>query len=672
MLNVTKSSLNSFHLGRLITLLAPLLVLLATATAAADIVRLEDLGFNHLHQDWGKPGKGKSVDGHPLTIAGKVFEHGLGSHASSSWWIDLAGKADRFTASVGVDDEVKDRPEASNFPIEFRVIADGKALYHAGKMKLGDRAKEIDLDLHGIHTLVLLIEPMGPSINFGHGDWTNAIITYTGRRPTTIEAPRETAEILTPKPSAAPRINGATVLGVRPGHPVLYTIAATGERPMTFAAEGLPAGLSVNSKTGRITGAARERGESVVTLNATNSHGSAERKLRIKVGDAVALTPPMGWNSWNCFATSVSDKKVRAAADAMVSSGLVDHGWTYINIDDCWEVSNNRPPEARRNADGRIKTNDKFPGMKPLADYIHAKGLRAGIYSSPGPTTCGNFTASYNHEEQDAEQYARWGFDYLKYDWCSYDQIAGRETKVRPYPQNVLERPYAMMRDALAKQDRDIVVSLCQYGMGDVWRWGASVGGNCWRVTGDISDNWASMAGIGFGQTRTAAFAGPGHWNDPDMLVVGSVGWGNNLHPTHLTPNEQYTHISLWCLQAAPLLIGCDMTQLDEFTLGLLTNDEVLAIDQDPLGKQAVRILTNDDGLEIWAKSLEDGAKAVGLFNRGEMPSRVTARWSDLGLSGNQPVRDLWRQKNLGEFDGQFSADVARHGVVLVRVGAAK
>jgi alpha-galactosidase len=301
--------------------------------------------------------------------------------------------------------------------------------------------------------------------------------------------------------------------------------------------------------------------------------------------------------------------------------------------------------------------------MKALTDYLHSKGLKIGLYSSPGPKTCAGHEGSYKHEEQDARRYAEWGFDYLKYDWCSYGEIA-------PSPDRpALMKPYQVMRAALDQAPRDIVFSLCQYGMGNVWEWGAEVGGNCWRTTGDITDTWSSMAGIGFGQDTPGKFARPGHWNDPDMLVVGYVGWSAQVRPTHLTPNEQYTHLSLWCLLCAPLLIGCDLTKLDDFTLNLLTNDEVLEVNQDPLGRQAARLAQNGP-LEVWAKDMEDGSKAVGLFNRGDGETKVTAKWSDLALSGTHKVRDLWRQQDLGSFAEQFQASVPRHGVVLLKVAA--
>jgi alpha-galactosidase len=349
----------------------------------------------------------------------------------------------------------------------------------------------------------------------------------------------------------------------------------------------------------------------------------------------------------------------------MVKSGLINHGWSYINIDDCWEIKpgSDDPMLQGEPRDGRgmINTNKKFPDMKALSDHVHALGLKLGIYSSPGPTTCAGFTATYQYEENDARQYADWGIDYLKYDWCSYGRIA----KDQSIPE--LKKPYIIMRAALDKVDRDIVYSLCQYGMGDVWEWGGEVGGNSWRTTGDITDSWESMAGIGFSQNGHEAYAKPGNWNDPDMLVVGKVGWGPTLRQTKLTPNEQYTHISLWSLLCSPLLIGCDMTQLDEFTLNLLTNDEVLDVNQDPLGEQARRVLQDGD-LEVWAKSMEDGSKAVGLFNRGSWKSEIKISWSDLGLKGKLAVRDLWRQKDLGTFENAFTASVPRHGVVLVKI----
>lgn len=466
--------------------------------------------------------------------------------------------------------------------------------------------------------------------------------------------------ILTPPVSSRPQINGASVVGVRPGHPFLFHIPATGERPMTFSAKGLPEGLQLDAQTGIITGKLNTAGNYEVILTAKNPLGEAHRKLTIKVGEMIGLTPAMGWNSWNVWGLSVNEKKVEAAADAMIKQGLADHGWTYINIDDGWE-------QPERAADGEIVPNNKFPDMKGLADYIHNKGLKMGIYSSPGTETCGGFTGSYQHEAQDANTYAKWGIDYLKYDWCSYGRIAPKDPDL-----TWLQKPYKLMDSALQTVNRDIYFSLCQYGMGDVWKWGAEVGGNSWRTTGDIRDNWQSMTGIGFHQNKCAPYAGPGHWNDPDMLVVGRVGWGPSLHSTHLTPNEQYTHISLWCLLSAPLLIGCDMTHMDDFTRSLLTNDEVLALDQDPLGKEATQV-SETDSVRIYEKDLADGSKAVGLFNVSSRPVSIAVDFSTLGLSGQQRLRDLWRQKNIGVFSDSYEAkDIPVHGVLLLKMTGVK
>jgi alpha-galactosidase len=358
--------------------------------------------------------------------------------------------------------------------------------------------------------------------------------------------------------------------------------------------------------------------------------------------NGLAKTPPMGWNSWNKFAERVSDQIVRQIADAMASNGMKDAGYIFVNIDDTWE--------AGRDSEGRIKTNSKFPDMKALADYVHRKGLKLGIYSSPGPQTCAGYEGSFQHEQQDANTYAAWGIDYLKYDWCSGSSV---------YDYHSMPAVYAKMGQALQASGRPIVYSLCQYGVLKGPQWGASVGGNLWRTTGDISDNWKSMSHIGFDlQLDLAQYAGPGHWNDPDMLEIGNGG---------MTDTEYQTHMSLWSLLAAPLLAGNDLRSVSPAILKLLANKEVIAIDQDPLGKQARRVAKDGD-LEVWARPLSGGAYAVGLFNRGASPSKATARWSDVGFSGTARVRDLWAHAARGEAAEEFSSDVPAHGVVLIKV----
>ena len=449
--------------------------------------------------------------------------------------------------------------------------------------------------------------------------------------------------------------------GQRPGKPFLYRIAATGQRPMEFIALDLPEGLLLDTQTGIITGKVKKRGVYKIRLIAANRLGKDEKTLTVKIDDAIALTPPMGWNSWNCWGLSVTQERVYAAAKAFVQSGLADHGWTYINIDDGWEIYGGSD-EPKRKPDDEIRTNKKFPDMRKLGDNIHALGLKFGIYSSPGPLTCGGYTASYGYEEQDARTFAKWGIDYLKYDLCSY-----RDLMKDQYDPEELMPPYNKMYKALRKLDRDIVYSLCEYGNGKVWEWGAKVGGNLWRTTGDIWDDWNRLFSIGFHQEEAAPYAGPGHWNDPDMLIVGWLGWGEHLHPTNLTPDEQYTHVSLWALLAAPLLLGNDLTRLDDFTLNLLSNDEVLAINQDSLGKQGVPVI-KEDSIYVYKKELSDDTYAVGIFNIGTTTQKYTLSLNKIGFMNPIKIRDLWREQDLGLFDGGFETIVPPHGVVLVKI----
>jgi len=358
--------------------------------------------------------------------------------------------------------------------------------------------------------------------------------------------------------------------------------------------------------------------------------------------NGLARTPPMGWNSWNHFAERVNDRVVRDAADAMVRSGMAAAGYVYINIDDTWE--------AGRDTQGNIVPNRKFPDMRALADYVHSKGLKLGIYSSPGPLTCGGYPGSYGHEVQDARTYAAWGIDYLKYDWCSAGRI---------YDRKDLQAVYQKMGAALEGCGRPIVFSLCEYGMVDVWKWAPKVSGNLWRTTGDISDNWKSMTDIGFDQGRLAQYAGPGHWNDPDMLEVGNGG---------MTAEEYRTHFTLWSMLAAPLMAGNDLRKMSAETRDILTNREVIAIDQDALGSEAVRI-SAVGGVEVWTRPLADGGLAVALFNRNPDERMSGFSWSSVGLSAAPAsIRELWSHKSFEPEVGGFQGMVPGHGVVVLRL----
>ncbi|HUU83538.1 MAG TPA: NPCBM/NEW2 domain-containing protein [Phycisphaerae bacterium] len=615
---------------------------------------IEALDLAGIDQGWGEPQAGRSVDDNPLTLGGLVYEHGIGTHAFSEMVIDLKGAARQFRAIVGVDDET-----AGVGSVVFVVFVDGQERHRTPVLRGGDPPVNVGVDLIGARQMTLVVEDGGDDINYDHADWAGAMLRLA---PGATEQPVAVAPPPGPDPQIAldtspePAIHAPRITGATPGAPFLFRIPATGAGPLRFAAQNLPDGLTLDPDTGIVTGSLASAGTTEVQLTATGGQGTAASTLTIVGGEhKLALTPPMGWNSWNVWGTSVDDAKVRAAADWMVDSGLAAHGYRYINIDDAWE--------GERDADGRIRTNEKFPDMKALADYVHGKGLKLGIYSSPGPKTCAGYEGSYEHEALDAQTYAEWGIDLVKYDWCSYGDIAADDSEPE------LRKPYEVMRAALDDCGRDIVYSLCQYGMGNVSAWGADVGGNYWRTTGDINDAWSNMSQIGFGQTGLDVYATPGHWNDPDMLVVGQVGWGPELHASRLTKNEQVTHMTLWSLLASPLLIGCDLSQLDDFTLAILTNAEVLEVNQDPLGKQARRVAV-EDTREVWARPLADGTIAVGLFNRGRGEDTVTASWSDLGLQGPQPVRDLWLRRDLGWFDGTYSTLLPRHGAVLLKIGS--
>jgi alpha-galactosidase len=461
--------------------------------------------------------------------------------------------------------------------------------------------------------------------------------------------------LLTPQPSLQPRINSPAVTGTHPGSPFLFRIAASGKKPLTYRAAGLPAGLTLDSTTGIISGRIANAGHYKVDIRVRNETGRTQQSLTIITGEELALTPPMGWNSWNCWGINVSAEKVKSSAQALVDKGLIDYGWTYINIDDGWEA-------AARAADSSIVPNEKFTDMYGLGNWLHGKGLKFGIYSSPGPRTCGGFLGSYRNEQKDAATYASWGVDYLKYDWCSYDGIVRGDSSLDAYI-----KPYTAMDNALATQKRDILLSLCQYGLKDVWKWGRQVHGQSWRTTEDIEDTWSSLYSIGFQQYPLYHYAGPGHWNDPDMMIVGKVGWGTSLHPTRLTPDEQYTHVSLWSMLSAPLLIGCDLSRLDVFTLNLLTNAEVLALDQDVLGKQAQRVIDSDSS-QVWVKELADGSHAIALFNMGTTYRTISVAWKELGMKDELRVRDIWRQKDLGRIRAAYNTVIAPHGVLLLKV----
>ena len=366
-----------------------------------------------------------------------------------------------------------------------------------------------------------------------------------------------------------------------------------------------------------------------------------------------AATPPMGWNSWNWFASKVTDRDIRQAADLLASSGMRDAGYVYVNIDDSWQ--------GKRDANGVLHPNEKFPDMKALADYVHGKGLKLGIYSSPGPKTCANYEGSYGYEQQDADLYASWGVDYLKYDLCSF----GREVMEKQAPDDAVQQfalmreAYAKMHAALLKTGRTVVYSLCQYGIDAVWDWGPQVGANLWRTQGDIEANMDSISRIGRAQAGLERYAGPGHWNDPDMLEVGNG---------KLSPAANRLHMAMWAMLAAPLIAGNNLTQMSPDTLSVLTNREILALSQDRLGKQAHRVYA-EGPIEVWARPLADGSTAVALFNfqdRMQILRGFAGRVPD--LPRGKPGKEMWSGEEFASLQELLSKPIPAYTGRIVRV----
>ncbi len=635
-------------------------------TIHAKTVYLNELNLSNVLQDWGYASANTNIFGMPLSVAGKSYKNGVGTHSISRFLINLDGKAKTFSGAVGADDYNDFQTK-----MEFKIIADQKEIWTSGIMTKGMEAKPFNVNLKGVKKILLLVTEGGDGIMYDHADWLDAKFETSGSiesEPARGKTIAKEKYILTPSVSPLPQIHSPLRYGVGVNRPFLYTIAASGEKPLRYSAYNLPKGLELDAQTGQITGKIAEKGTYHMVIRVENSKGGDWKKINIEVGSKINLTPPMGWNSWNSWALNVDEAKVKDAADLM-SAKLKDYGWSYVCIDDGWEAE-------KRTASGELLSNSKFPDMEGLGKYIHSKGLKFGIYSSPGPMTCGEFLGSYQHEQQDANTWDRWGVDLLKHDYCYYNQIAPNPTE------EDIKKPYFVMREALDNIGRDI--SYCGgYGAPNVWIWGEEAGGNYWRTTRDITDEWNVVTAIGCFQDVCASATKPGSYNDPDMLVLGKVGlaWRSEVKDTELTPDEQYSHMSLWSLLSAPLFIGCDMSDMDDFTLSLLTNGEVLAINQDPDAAPAKKTLTKDG--QIWYKPLHDGSIAVGLFFVDPYEihwdkSKVTELqmndhdmeidFAQLGLVGSFKIRDLWRQQDLGVFETKFEAKVPYHGVKLIRL----
>lgn len=473
----------------------------------------------------------------------------------------------------------------------------------------------------------------------------------------------------------APRLNSPLRYGSRTNNDFYLPIACVGQRPLSFSAEGLPEGLRINSDTGIISGKVKKEAEYHILIKVENVHGKDSRELKIVIGETLALTPPLGWSSWNCFGSKIDDLKIKTAAQSMVSSGMAAHGYTYINIDDGWQGERGGDTNA-------LQPNSKFPDMKGLCEYIHSLGLKAGIYSTPWVKSYAGYNGGSAGEcircnmpdykfkglyfgekpyhNEDARQWAEWGFDYLKYDWSNWELI------------EIID-----MHNALKECGRNITYSISNAGplpMAAEF----SKYANCWRTTKDITDHWEDtpvykgMSSIGFAQDKWVKYAIPGHWNDPDMLVVGKLGWPWDKEVGNLlTHDEQITHITLWSILAAPLLSGCDLSCLDDFTISLLCNDDVIGVNQDPLGLQghcAKEIRQTDERGDavvhsaVYQKCLYNGDTAVAFFNRANSPAEITISFEELGIAGEKRVKDIWANEDIGKCTKHLSVQVPAHG----------
>jgi len=653
-------------------------------SAAEKSMWLSDLDLSKMTCVMGTPKINQSIKGNVLSIGTEKFEHGVGTHAYSRMLIDLHGKAKTFSAKVGLDDGAYIYAS-----ISFYVLGDKKVLWESGPVRKGEKPRSINLDLTGINKLGLLVTVNREDISENYADWADAKIIYTNEKPVALDNNVNAKQfgILTPPAPLKPRINIPEVFGVRPGSPVVYRMPVTGKRPINFRVEKLPQGLQVDKASGIITGKIATAGKYRMTLIAKNKYGETRKSFTIIAGDQLALTPPMGWNSWYIYYSHVSDSVMRLSADQMVRSGMADYGYQYVNIDDCWMNKDGSKNEEERgplrNAEGMILGNKRFPDMTGLTNYIHSKGLKAGTYSSPGPKTCAGYAGSYQHENTDAQTFANWGFDFLKYDWCSYGSIAKNNSEQE------LKAPFILMGEALKKTGRDIVFNLCQYGMGDVWTWGSEAG-HSWRTGPDLGTATGSFIpgfyNTALNNSQHWQYARPGGWNDPDYITIGWVGSSNpngQGRKTSFTPNEQYAYMSLWSLMASPLFYSGDMSKLDAFTVNVLCNHEVISVDQDVLGRQG-KIIRNDSTGMVMLKELSRNSKAVGLFNfpgnkknpadyfvwdsKGDGTKKIRVTASELGVSGKFRVRNLWTQKDLGVFENYFETDVPYHGVMLLKI----
>lgn len=615
--------------------------------------------------------------GNPIIMGGRTYKKGIGLESTSVLAFLLDKNGGHFSADVGVDDFGND-----SIPLRFYVVADRQILFDSGEMLPGQQPISVFVPIEGVDRLGLLVLGKGSGYPKNMGAWGNAFLTvkksdYPKNIPNNGER-----YLLTPKSAPSPQINSPLIFGAKAGNPFLYVTAATGERPMEFKAENLPSGLTIDSLTGHISGILYNKGTYPVELIAQNRIGVHKQKVVFKISDTISLTPPMGWNGWNSWAREIDQQKVISSARSLIHHRLSDYGWHFINIDDTWQGQ-------RGGEFNGLLANEKFPSFDKMMDTLHAWGLKVGVYSTPWISSYAGFPGGssneingffsdevrlnkrnyrfigkYRFEEADAKQWAKWGVDYLKYDWRIEVSSAER------------------MRNALNRVNRDIIYSISNAApLENAHDWMRL--SHVFRTGPDIRDSWTSVYLSTFKLSEWTKYSGPGHWLDPDMLVLGNVTTGSPMHPSRLTPDEQYSHVSMHCLLAAPLLMGCPLDQLDSFTLNLITNSEVIRVNQDPLGMPASLIKMNPD-FQIWKKPLADGSFAIGVFHvqpLGDIPQPYF-RWGDekdlvfsldskdFQVEGPVFARDLWRQEDLGLWQGEKILSIPHHGVYLFKISS--
>lgn len=668
-------------------------------------MRLASLDLSAVEQGWGKPQIDKSVDMHPLTLAGRHFEHGLGTHSPGDMLIELRGGASRFTAWVGIDDETNKRGSA-----EFQIVGDGKLLWSSGVMHGGQEPKHVDIDVTGVRQLALLVGDASDGYEFDHADLADAEFTFTGAAPQTVKLMPSNPTVAPTASPARPQLTTPGILGLRPHTPVLFTISAVGQPPLRYGAKGLPSGLKLDVQTGQVRGTVAQAGTHTLTLIAKNAMGTDTRKVQLVVGETLCLTPPLGWNSYDCFGDNVVESEILANA-SYVRDNLLPHGWEFVVVDYRWydpdaakkpnDPNSHKDAMLTMDAYGRLEpAPNRFPsaangkGFKPLADTVHGMGLKFGSHIMRGiprlavkqnlpiqgsafhaadaaktasicPWCPDMYGVDTSHPAGQAwydsilRQYANWGVDYIKVDDMSAPYSAGEIEAVRK---------------AIGKCGRAIAFSLSPGDTPVEQAKHVQANANLWRISGDFWDEWGAVSHQFDLVARWQGNGGPGRWPDADMIPLGHLSVGNRSvgpdRTTRLTRDEQLTMMSLWALAPSPLMLGMNLPDNDAWTLSLLTNDEVLAINQDAGGRQAVRLKqpAGTAGTEIWTRELADGSRAIGIFNRLRVAMPVPVRWSDIGLTKMKTVRDVWQRKDLPVQAEGIETMVGPHGAVLLRV----